>query len=584
MNKFKYIAISAVAAVAGIMVSCTNGNDWEVDSSKAKVLQTKIPQVSKVNGEAALQITVEAFGCSSVEYQASTSADFTTNLASAITNSLTCKLTGLKGYENYYVRVRGLKSGMEPSTWMYYASSDATGALKTIMTNGVQLINDIPATDITVNSVKISWLTEKDGVTYRPIKASATYSNGEEQVVTEYDLSDAEIAAKSAILHGLLNSTKYEIRILQDYGDGTLECIGYKEVKTQMAPPSADATLELTTETTLTQAMITQLANEAKAARGSEEDYEATIIIPAGASITVKEGTGPVTVPAGMTLNFFGSGEETTRPTLIFPYRLDIPGKHTAIRFQNINLVGNPDNKANELYLINQSGTATNTSTIQISSCTLKNFGRSIVRLQSSGGGTVSNIIIDDCIFQDLGFTGAYPIIYNQSASNGIENVEITNTTFDTCIDHFIRQNNTSGGAFKTVKFENCTFYNCIGNGKYLFDNTANFEATVTMNNIVMGKLYTGTSATAGKGIRAKGSNIWDYTTFDSYYQLSDVVWGGNKIDAGGSNWPGTFKSRYTTPEMYTDPDNHDFTLLHYLDAGDPRWKIEDTGDDGGDE
>ena len=106
----------------------------------------------------------------------------------------------------------------------------------------------------------------------------------------------------------------------------------------------------------------------------------------------------------------------------------------------------------------------------------------------------------------------------------------------------------------------------------------------VPMNNIVMGKLYTGTSATAGKGIRAKGSNIWDYTTFDSYYQLSDVVWGGNKIDAGGSNWPGTFKSRYTTPEMYTDPDNHDFTLLHYLDAGDPRWKIEDTGDDGGDE
>lgn len=585
MNKFKYIAISAVAAVAGIMVSCTNGNDWEVDSSKAKVLQTKIPQVSKVNGEAALQITVEAFGCSSVEYQASTSADFTTNLASAITNSLTCKLTGLKGYENYYVRVRGLKSGMEPSTWMYYASSDATGALKTIMTNGVQLINDIPSTDITVNSVKISWVTEKDGVTYNPVKASATYSNGEEEVVTEYDLSPAEIAAKSATLTGLLNSTKYEIRILQDYGDGTLECIGFKEVKTQMAPPSADATLELTTETTLTQAMIYDLATRAKAARGSEEDYEATIIIPAGASITVQEGTSFVTVPAGMTLNFFGSGEETTRPTLIFPYRLDIPGKHTAIRFQNINLVGNPDNRQNSLYLINQSGTATNTSTIQITSCTVKNFGRSVVRLQASGGGMIGNIIIDDCIFQDMGDDPgqSYPIIYNQG-SDGIENVEITNTTFDTCIKYIIRHNNTSGGGFKTVKFENCTFYNSIGNGCFIFDNSASFEAQVIMKNIVMGKLYLGTSSTAGKGIRAKGSNIWDYTTFDSYYQLSDVVWGGNKIDAGGSNWPGTFKSRYTTPEMYTDPDNHDFTLLHYLDAGDPRWKIEDTGDDGGDE
>ena len=579
MNKFKYIAISAFAVVAGMMVSCTNDNDWKVDSSKAKVLQTKIPQVSKVTGEAALQITVEAFGCNRVEYQASTSEDFTKNLASAITNSLTCKLTGLKGYENYYVRVRGLKDGMAPSTWMYYASSDATGALKTIMTNGVQLINDIPAADITTTSVKISWVTEKDGVTYNPVKASATYSNGEEEVVTEYDLSPAEIAAKSATLTGLLNSTKYEIRILQDYGDGTLECIGFKEVKTQMAPPSADATLELTTETTLTQAMIDDLATRAKAARGSEEDYEATIIISQGLSVSVKNGTDPITIPAGMTLNFFGSGEEITRPTLIFPYRMDIPGKHTAIRFQNVNLIGNPDNKQNQCYLVNQSGTATNTSIFQITSCKIMNFGR-FFRLRD--GSAVGNFIIDDCIFQDMGFDDPgqnYPIIYNQSAV-GIENVEITNTTFDTCIKYIIRHNNTSGGAFKTVKFENCTFYNSIGNGCFVFDNSANFEAAVIMKNIVMGKLYLGTSSTAGKGIRAKGSAIYDYTTFDGYYQLSDVVWGGNKIDAGGSNWPGTFKSKYATEQMYTDPDNHDFTLLHYLDAGDPRWKIADTGED----
>lgn len=575
MNKFKYIAISAVAAVAGIMVSCTNGNDWEVDSSKAKVLQTKIPQVSKVNGEAALQITVEAFGCSSVEYQASTSADFTTNLASAITNSLTCKLTGLKGYENYYVRVRGLKSGMEPSTWMYYASSDATGALKTIMTNGVQLINDIPSTDITVNSVKISWLTEKDGVTYRPIKASATYSNGEEQVVTEYDLSDAEIAAKSTVLTGLLNSTKYEIRILQDYGDGTLECIGYKEVKTQMAPPSADATLELTTETTLTQAMITQLANEAKAARGSEEDYEATIIIPAGASITVQDGNNAIKVPTGMTLNFFGSGEETTRPTLIFPHELNIEGKHTAIRFENVNLLGS-DNRANQLYVINQK-TVTNTSTVQFSSCTIKNFGRSVIRM-SGTAGVISNVVVDDCIFQDLGF-GDYGIFQTEKTDCKIESIEVTNSTFDTCRDFIVRGKEATTGILSSIKFSDCTFYNCINDSKYLIDITANAESDITMKNIVLGKLYG-----KGRGIRAMGSKTPDYTTFDGFYQLSDVVWGGQKIDAGASSWPGTFKSRYTTPEMYTDPDNHDFTLLHYLDAGDPRWKIEDTGDDGGDE
>lgn len=586
MKNYKYLAISLLTVVVGILSSCTDGNDWEYDSSKAKVLQTKIPSVSKVTGEAALLVTVEAFGCSSIEYQASTTPDFTENLVTQIENSLSCKLTGLKGYENYYVRVRGLKDGFQPSKWMNYASGDAEGTLKTIMTNGVQLINEVDPAHITTSSIGISWVIEKDGKTYNPTKVSATYYDGSEEVVTFHDLSAEAKADQSFVFEDLLNSTKYQLRLYQDFGDGSDECIGFIEAKTQMAPPKADYTYTLPfTATVIDQAMINMIAQEAKTARGSEDDYEATIIVPQGMSVQVKEGTTYVSIPAGMTLNFFGNGEEDARATLIFPYRIDIPGRHTAMRFQNLNLVGNPDNKANELYLFNQSGTATNTSTISITSCKLTNFGRSILRLQSSGGGTVSNFIADDCIFQDLGFTGAYPIIYNQSANGGIENVEITNSTFDTCTDYVIRQNNTSGGAFKTIKFSDCTFYNSIGNGKYWIDNSVNFDADITITNIIVGKLYLGSGTVGGKGIRAKGSNIYDYTTFDGYYQLSDVVWGGNKIDAGGSNWPGTFKSKYSTEEMFTNPDGHDFTLKHYLDAGDPRWKIEDSGDDdGGDE
>ncbi|MBO6191187.1 MAG: DUF5123 domain-containing protein [Prevotella sp.] len=571
MNKFKYIALSALTVVAGMTVSCTDGNDWEVDGSKAQVLQTKIPSVSNVTGEAALQITVQAFGCTTVEYQASTSEDFTKNLASATVNALSCKLTDLKGYENYYVRVRGLKEGKAPSVWMYYASGDAEGKLKTIMTKGIQLINDIPSTDITTNSIKISWVTEKDGVTYYPVKVSATYSNGEEQVVNEYILSDAEISAKSAILDGLLNSTKYEIRLLQDYGDGTYNCVGFQEVKTQMAPPQADATLTLTTETELTQAMIDQLAADAVAARGSSDDYEGTIIIPAGASITVQDGNNAIKVPGGMTLNFFGGGEETTRPTLIFPHELNIEGKHTAIRFKNVILLGS-DNRQNQLYVINQK-TVTNTSIVEFSSCTLKNFGRSIIRMSGSSG-VISNVVVDDCIFQDLGF-GDYGIFQTEKTDCKIETIEVTNSTFDTCRDFIIRGKEATTGIFSSIKFSDCTFYNCINDSKYMIDLTTNTESSITMTNIVMGKLFGG-----GRGIRAKGSKTPDYTTFDGFYQLSDVTWGGQKIDAGATSWPGTFKSKYATEQMYTDPDNHDFTLLHYLDAGDPRWKIADTGED----
>lgn len=582
MKNYKYLAISLLTAVVGIFASCTDGNDWETDSSKAKVLQTKIPTVSKVSGEAALQITVQAFGCTNIEYQASTSSDFTENVVSKVESAMSCKLTGLKGYQDYYVRVRGLKDGFQPSEWIYYASADATGALKTIMTNGVQIINEIDPTKITTESIAITWVTEKDGVTYNPTKVAATYNNGTEDVTEYFTLTDEEKAAKAYTFKGLLNSTKYQLRLYQDFGDGSLDCIGYMESKTQMAPPKADYTYTMPSDATvIDQALINLIAEEAKKARGSEDEYEATIIVPQGMSIEVKEADTFVSIPAGLTLNFFGNGEADSRATLIFPYRLDIPGRHTAIRFQNLNLAGNPTNATNSLYMFNQSGTATNTSMIQITSCKIYNFGR-FMRLQSSGG-SISNIVIDDCIFQDMGFDEPgqnYPIIYNQSANSGIENVEITNTTFDTCIKYILRHNQTGGGAFKTVKFANCTFYNCIGNGSYLIDNSANFEASITMSNIVMGKLYTGTSTTAGKGIRAKGANIYDYTTFDSYYQLSDVVWGGNKIDAGGSAWSGTFKSKYSTAEMFTDPDNHNFTLKHYLDAGDPRWKIEDSGED----
>jgi hypothetical protein len=141
------------------------------------------------------------------------------------------------------------------------------------------------------------------------------------------------------------------------------------------------------------------------------------------------------------------------------------------------------------------------------------------------------------------------------------------------------------------VKISDCTFYNCIGSGRYLVnagkDASNKVQPTdITISNVVVGKLY---SASA-KGYQAGGD-----INLDCFYQTSETKFGG-----------GSFKSSYlelkldwriglfSDAELFVDPDNGDFSLRHWVEQtyedmkkgvqfdiyGDPRWRTPDTVED----
>ena len=59
------------------------------------------------------------------------------------------------------------------------------------------------------------------------------------------------------------------------------------------------------------------------------------------------------------------------------------------------------------------------------------------------------------------------------------------------------------------------------------------------------------------------------------------MKWGGES-DYVKKGAPGVTILEWDSNGIFANPAGNDFTLKHYLDAGDPRWKVESSG--GGDE
>lgn len=93
----------------------------------------------------------------------------------------------------------------------------------------------------------------------------------------------------------------------------------------------------------ISQTLIEEIAEQAKAAAGNETNYSATIGIPAGATVSLygtaesDGGKTNVTIPEGMSVTFFGlAGGDA--PTINLDKNLDISGSHAYIKFQNVKI------------------------------------------------------------------------------------------------------------------------------------------------------------------------------------------------------------------------------------------------------
>ena len=552
------LGTASMMALALSATSCTDGNDWDVDGSLSRLFGLNGDKITVETAETSATVTFSAFTSKAVPspeyYVFEVSKD---SLYEGVENaniikfgedkSLTSSpvvLSGLDGDSKYYMRVKAMSSTSNESKWVYYKDGSS------FKTKAEQIFNNVEATDLFEDHVNLSWTPGAD-VTH------ITYANtNDAENIQTINLTDEEKAAGKYTLGGLNPTSTYTITIYKnDVKRGQLQ------VTTPAAMPAANFKYSLASDVTvISQDLIDEIAEKAKAAAGNETNYSATIGIPAGAKVALygindsDGGKTNVTIPDGMSVTFFGlAGGDA--PTINLDKNLDIAGSHAFIKFQNVKL---EENGAG--YFINQSKACT-VSEFTLENCEVSNLKTSFFRLQGSDAKSIGKLTLKNSIFTKLCAGYGFIHIDAGSGKGHLDNVEIDGCTFNSiCVTGkvFIFSKKTD---MQDITIKNSTFYNCNGNGQYFVDfNVDTFgPSTFTIENCIFGK---SADEATDKNIRSKTP-----ATVANSFRTTDFF----KVIKGVND------TEFSSTQLFKDPANGDFTIKAGTlkeKAGDPRWYV----------
>lgn len=552
------LGTASMMALALSATSCTDDNDWDVDGSLSRLFGLNGDKITVETAETSATVTFSAFTSKAVPspeyYVFEVSKD---SLYEGVENANIIKfgedktltsspvvLSGLDGDSKYYMRVKAMSSTSNESKWVYYKDGSS------FKTKAEQIFNNVEATDLFEDHVNLSWTPGAD-VTH------ITYANtNDAENIQTINLTDEEKAAGKYTLGGLNPTSTYTITIYKnDVKRGQLQ------VTTPAAMPAANFKYSLASDVTvISQDLIDEIAEKAKAAAGNETNYSATIGIPAGAKVALygindsDGGKTNVTIPDGMSVTFFGlAGGDA--PTINLDKNFDIAGSHAFIKFQNVKL---EENGAG--YFINQSKACT-VSEFTLENCEVSNLKTSFFRLQGSDAKSIGKLTLKNSIFTKL--CAGYGFIHVDAGSGAghVDNVEIDGCTFNSiCVTGkvFIFSKKTD---MQDITIKNSTFYNCNGNGQYFVDfNTDTFgPSTFTIENCIFGK---SADEATNKNIRSKTP-----ATVANSFRTTDFF----KVIKGVND------TEFSSTQLFKDPANGDFTIKAGTlkeKAGDPRWYV----------
>lgn len=552
------LGTASMMALALSATSCTDGNDWDVDGSLSRLFGLNGDKITVETAETSATVTFSAFTSKAVPspeyYVFEVSKD---SLYEGVENANIIKfgedktltsspvvLSGLDGDSKYYMRVKAMSSTSNESKWVYYKDGSS------FKTKAEQIFNNVEATDLFEDHVNLSWTPGAD-VTH------ITYANtNDAENIQTINLTDEEKAAGKYTLGGLNPTSTYTITIYKnDVKRGQLQ------VTTPAAMPAANFKYSLASDVTvISQDLIDEIAEKAKAAAGNETNYSATIGIPAGAKVALygindsDGGKTNVTIPDGMSVTFFGlAGGDA--PTINLDKNFDIAGSHAFIKFQNVKL---EENGAG--YFINQSKACT-VSEFTLENCEVSNLKTSFFRLQGSDAKSIGKLTLKNSIFTKL--CAGYGFIHVDAGSGAghVDNVEIDGCTFNSiCVTGkvFIFSKKTD---MQDITIKNSTFYNCNGNGQYFVDfNTDTFgPSTFTIENCIFGK---SADEATNKNIRSKTP-----ATVANSFRTTDFF----KVIKGVND------TEFSSTQLFKNPANGDFTIKAGTlkeKAGDPRWYV----------
>ena len=546
MKTLKYLFGTVSVMMLGMFAatSCTDANDWDVDSSHERLF-APTGSISVESFDTYANISFKKTpGAAYYQVELNTDTLSDDNMEVSPTSIVETFYTNegsvgrLYGETSYYLRVRAISDTKPESKWVYYRTGSGKGTFKT---KAEQLFYPVTKADIFENAIHVTWQLNAD------VDRLAIMEDGD--VIENVTLTDELRQAGEYTFNGLNPITTYTIEIYK--GESTRR--GQLKVTTAAAPPAASYTYELPAGADITGALLKEVAEQAKAASGSRTNYSATIVIPADAEVGFytegESGLSNVTIPDGMSVAFFGkAGGEA--PTIKFNKNIELEGSHTFITFQNVKIV---DNGAG--YFVNQSKAST-VGTFTVQDAEVSGFKTAFFRLQGNNEKTINQLVLDNSIFHDM--CSGYSFIHVDASSGKgvVKNIKIHNCTvynIATGGKMFIYSKNTD---MESIEIDYLTMYNSIGNNNYLIDFGADSYGADTF--IITNSIFAKTPDTVTKNIRAKVLPTYmnTFTTTD----FSKTLKGAEALSM-------------SSDELFKDPANADFTLTTTaIQAGDQRW------------
>lgn len=607
MKTIKYIYGLGLSAVLSGMLftSCTDANDWGVDTSFDRLFGTKQSSFTVTEGAVSAEVKWDA--TVNTEYyiiEVSTDSLYD-DIPMGAENSIVYgedgsiiqspyTITGLLGETTYYLRIKSMSKDKQ-SNWVYLPDYKFT-------TDKEQILNEPSETEITDEAVSLTW---EAGLEVTHI----TYT--QDGTLVTYELSDEEKAAGKVTLMGLLAMTDYtfyiyngeilrgEIEVTTGQSvmvESTMNNVaknsatfswdtsvgrltGYYFAEGDVYPQEANHSLtdeqiasgkiELTglePNTTYTVAVMRDKTVRAmqtfKTEMGIPSDYTQVTVADASdwnnalagnsgklaivlaGDVDISNGTAQI--PSGITSLLVWGGDDTSVKSYTFKTKgISFAGNMDAVELYNMNLTSNGSTGN---YIFDLNGITANVTSLSVTSCDVSET-RGVCRVRSGSSVKIENAQFSDCRFKEI---GSYGLITQEGASV-INNVVIKNSTYyPYSAGKYLLQNKASNSIRMTI--DSCTFY---GFTYAILDNQAGgFE--VNISNTIFG----------GIGTKRK---------FAQEISSCIIEKCENVFLASGNSFESTIGEQvleYSDEDLFNAPSAYDFTVkvADYKNFGDPYW------------